>query len=509
MKTKKIIKSSHPVMYFIYLSIIFIVLSAILSAINMQATYDTLTTVAGEVESTTVSVNSIFSLDGIKFLISSVYDNLIKFAPFSNLLIATIALGIAINSGFLKSLCSKITKKVPKSLVVFLFSLLCIILSIDGNMGYVILIPIGAILFMSMNRNPALGITLAFASLASGYGAGLFVTSLDYNLSSYTEAGAKLLDTDYAVSQNSNLIFIIVATFLIAGVCTIITEKIMLKRLGRNDIEEEEIVLDEASEKKGIIGALVAGLIILIPIIIMMIPGKGFLGLLLDKSQTLYSKMVFSNDALFMKSLTFIASIILAFQGFVYGIFSGTITKIRDMVNFSTSYLKKVGGIFVLVFFAAQFCAIVEETNIGIVLTGMISNLIGSSNFSFIPLVIITFLGTALLNMFVPGSIAKYSIVAPNVMTTIIKANITPEFAQIVFRAGDSITNSITPIFGYFVIFLGFIEVYTKKENVFSIRKCYKNILPYFLGITLCWLVLIILWYVINLPIGIGVYPSI
>lgn len=509
MKGNKIIKSSHPVMFFVYLSLIFIVLSGILSALNMQVTYDKLTTIAGEVESTTVTVNSLLSLDGIKFLLTSVVNNLINFAPFTNLLIAAIALGIAINSGFLKTLCTKVTKKIPKAFVVFIYSLLCVVASVDGNMGYVILIPIGAILFMSVNRNPVLGISLGFASLASGYGAGLFITSLDYNLSSYTEASAKLLDSEYLVSQNSNLFFIIVAALLIAAICTIITEKIMLKKLGRNDLDEEEFVIEEQDEKKGLIGALIATFIYLIPIILMIIPGKGFIGLLLDKSQTIYSKMLFSGDALFMSSLTFIVSLMIAIQGFVYGIMSGTIKRIRDMVNFSTEYLKKVGGIFVLIFFASALNAIVTETNIGVVLAGILSNLIGASNFSFIPLVLLTFIFAALLNIILPGSVAKWSIIAPNIMTTIMKANITPEFAQIVYRAGDSITNSITPIFGYFVIFLGFVEVYTKNKNDFSIRKCYKNILPYFGTIALVWLVLIICWYVIGLPIGIGIYPSV
>ncbi len=94
-------------------------------------------------------------------------------------------------------------------------------------------------------------------------------------------------------------------------------------------------------------------------------------------------------------------------------------------------------------------------------------------------------------------------------MPAVMKANISPEFAQIVFRAGDSITNLITPLFTYFVIFIGFIEVYTKNKNDFSIRGCYKVILPYFVAITFIWLLMIICWYIIGLPIGSGIYPTV
>ncbi len=509
---KKLKRSSHPVMFFIYMSLLVIVISGIANALNFQVTYDKLTTIAGEVESTTIAINSLLSLDGIKFLMTSAYDNLASFVPFGSLLIAAIAFGIALKSGFLKTICNKINKSIPKFIVIFVYSLICIIASIDSNVGYVLLLPLGAVLFMSMNRNPIGGLALGFASIAAGHGAGLFITSLDYNLTSYTEASAKLLDGEYTLLQSSNLIFIVVATLFIAAICTFITEKIVARKLGRNQIEEEEeYVLEESKEKKGLIAALIATVICLIPLVLMLIPAKGdsFLGLLLDKSQDVYSKMLFSNDALLMTNLVGIISFIFALQGFVFGVTTGTIKKIRDMVNFSTDYLKSIGGIFVLIFFAAQLNALVAESNLGIVVTGVLSNIISSSDFSFIPLILLIFVFSMVANVLLPGSVAKWSILAPNIMPAVMKANISPEFAQIVFRAGDSITNVITPLFTYFVIFIGFIEVFTKNKNDFSIRGCYRVILPYFIGIALIWLIMIVCWYIIGLPIGPGIYPTI
>lgn len=508
---KKLKRSSHPVMFFIYMSLLVVIVSGIANALNFQVTYDKLTTIAGEVESTTVSVNSLLSLDGIKFMVTSAYNNLIDFVPFGSLLIAAISFGIALKSGFLKTLCSKVNKKLPKFVVVFIYSLLCIIASVDSNVGYVLLLPLGAVLFMSMNRNPIGGLALGFASIASGHGAGLFITSLDYNLTSYTEASAKLLDSEYSVMQSSNLIFIIVATLLIAGICTFVTEKFVSRKLGRNQIEEEdEYVLDEKVEKKGLIAALIATIICIIPIILMILPvGNGFLGLLLDKSQDVYSKMLFSNDALLMTNLVGIISFIFALQGFVFGVATGTIQKIRDMVNFSTDYLRSIGGIFVLIFFAAQLNALVTESNIGVVVTGTLSNIIAASNFSFVPLILLILIFTMIANILLPGSIAKWSIIAPNVMPAVMRANISPEFAQLVFRAGDSITNSITPLFIYFVIFIGFIEVYNKNKNDFSIKGCYRVVLPYFIAIALIWLIMIVCWYIIGLPIGPGINPTV
>lgn len=509
---KKNKRSSHPVMFFIYMIILVILASGIANALNFQVTYDKLTTIAGEVESTTVAVNSLFSLDGLRFFITSAYDNLVNFVPFGSLLMASIAFGIALKSGFLKTLCGKISNKIPKYIIVFLFSLICIISGVDSNIGYILLLPLGAILFISMGRNPIGGLAISFASVASGHGVGLFINQLDYNLASYTQASANLIDSEYAISQSCNIIFIIVMSLFIAGISTFITERFLVRKLGRNQIEEEnELMLEEKEEKRGLISAFIATFIYLIPLIIMVIPSDRyeFVGLLLDKSQTEYSKMLFSTDSLLMTNFVGIISLLFALQGFIFGVVSGTIKKIRDMVNFSTDYLKSIGGIFVLVFFAAQLSAFVKESNLGIVLTGTLSNLIASLEFSFIPLVLLLLVVTLICNILTPASVAKWSILAPNVMQVVMRANITPEFAQLIFRAGDSITNLITPVFAYFVIFIGFIEVYTKNKTDFSIRNCYKVILPYFLAILFMWLVMIICWYVIGLPIGVGVYPTI
>ncbi len=509
---KKLKRSSHPVMFFIYLSILVVIVSAIANTLNLQVTYDKLTTIAGEVDSTTIAVNSLLSLDGLKFIITSAYDNLINFVPFGSLLIAAISFGIALKSGFLKTMCNKITKKIPKFIIVFMYSLVCIIASVDTSVGYVLLLPLGAVLFMSMNRNPIGGLALGFASIAAGHGAGFFLTQLDYNLTSYTEASSKLIDTSYTISQSGNLIFLIVASFLLAILCTFISEKVLLRKLGKNQIEEEEeVVLEDKREKKGIIGAIIATVIVLIPIILMIIPteNESFLGLLLDKSQDTYTQMLFSSDSLLMTNMVGIISFIFAVQGFVFGVITGTIRKIRDMVNFSTDYLKSIGGVFVLIFFAAQLSALLTETNLGVVVTGLLSNVIKDSEFSFVPLILLIFVFSIICNILLPGSVAKWSIIAPNIMPSVIRANISPEFAQLVFRLAEAATNVISPLFTYFVIFIGFIEVFTKNKNDFSIRGCYRVILPYFIAIILLFLLMIICWYVIGLPIGISVYPTI
>jgi aminobenzoyl-glutamate transport protein len=166
-----------------------------------------------------------------------------------------------------------------------------------------------------------------------------------------------------------------------------------------------------------------------------------------------------------------------------------------------------MGGALVLFFFASQLIALFKKTNLGPVFSIWVGNLIETLSFSSIPLVLIFFLLVLLINMFTTSSVTKWAILAPVVVPTFMKANITPEFTQAIFRAGESITNMFSPLFPYFVIFIGMMLLYNKNEETIKIRDVYKLLTPYLIGIFIFWVVLLICWYIINLPIGANVYP--
>ena len=100
-------------------------------------------------------------------------------------------------------------------------------------------------------------------------------------------------------------------------------------------------------------------------------------------------------------------------------------------------------------------------------------------------------------------------IFAPIVVPKFLQSNISPEFAQIVMRAGDSMTKGFTPILAAFIIYLGYLNIYNLNKNKpYSIIKAMKLITPYFLLISLTWILLVVGWYISGLPIGPGVYPT-
>ena len=193
--------------------------------------------------------------------------------------------------------------------------------------------------------------------------------------------------------------------------------------------------------------------------------------------------------------------------GWIYGRTAKTLKTKNDFSTYLYDSLNNIGSILVLFFFAAELIALLRKTNIGTVLTIKIINIVDSLGFTGIPLVILFFVLVLLVNMFQTTAVTKWSILSPSIVPTFMKANLSPEFAQIVFRLGDSISNMISPVFPYFVVLIGMLQVYNKQEETIGIKYTYRLLMPYFIGVLIFWLVVLICWYLLNVPVGPGVYP--
>ena len=161
-------------------------------------------------------------------------------------------------------------------------------------------------------------------------------------------------------------------------------------------------------------------------------------------------------------------------------------------------------------FVIAQFIAIFKKTNIGIIITVWLANLFSIIEVSGIPLIVLSLLLIALAGIFLTSTANKWYIFSPIMVPIFMQSNISPQFAQIVMRAGDSITKGFTPFLASFAIYIGYLNLYNlNKDKPYTIRKSMQLILPYFLLIALAWILIVVGWYILGLPIGPGVSPTI
>ena len=498
----------HPALVFLLLTFIVMIISSVGGILNIESSYYTVNPVSGELETQIVNINNLFNRTGIQYLISNLLTNFTNFTPLGTLILGLMGIGVAYKSGFLNTLNKMIATILPRRFLTFLVVLLGIIFSMFYDVGYVILLPLAAILFRDLGRHPSAGICAAFAGITFGHGANIVANSLDSTLISYTKDATTILDATYKLETNGNIIFMIVSTILIAYVGMIITEKIIIPKLGKYNFDsyKEELIKEPTKkEKKGVIIAILAIILILIPLIYCIIPGLPFSGLLLYLKDTEYVNQLFGTNSYFYQGSVSIFSCLLMLAGLVYGLRVKTIKNNKDFVDGMNYYLKDLSSLLVLIFFAAQFCLIFRQTNIGVFIVSYVTNILSNLELTGITLVLITFAVVALSSLLVPATSTKWAILSPVIVPMFMQSSLTPEFSQVVFRAAESSLRGITRIFTYFVILIGFLQIYNnKKEETVTISRAVSLMTPYTIAFTRLWLVIVIIFFILGLPIGIN-----
>ena len=517
----------HPITVYLILTLLLLILSAILSAFQMQATYSTISPTTNELETTLVSVENMLNFDGMKYIFSNAMTNFLSFAPLGMLLLTLFGLSIAKSTGFLDTLCKRILIKIDKKILTFIIIFLATISSLINDVGYVILIPISAMLFLLNNRNPYLGIIAAFAGVSFGYGVSIFVGSMEVNLIPNTTTAARLIDTSAHISLTSNLFIIIAFSLILSIVGTIIIEKIIAPRLGKyKDKDElsktEELVIADAKEleqqkiekerkeKRGLKAAIITAIVVIILFIYSIIPNLPYSGMLLDMEEDTYLGQLFGTNSYFQDGFTYMIALLFALVGIAYGISAKSIKNDKDIINGCKETFVPIGEMLMLIFVVSQFTSVFKETNIGTVIASWCVSAVGNIGFTGLPLIIFAIIMIGLANLFVPTASAKWEIFAPVIVPVFMQSNLSAPFAQFILRTGTSITAGITPMLACFVIYIGYLNIYNRdKTKPITIHKSIGYLLPYFGIIALTWILLVIGWYLIGLPLGPGVYATI
>ncbi len=504
---KKKLKLS-PIMTFIILIFVTILLSGFLHLINIQGEYTTVNKASSELINNVVEVKNLFSTKGIKHIVTTAVSGFVNFEPLGALIIVLIGIGVLEKTGFMRTFFTILTRNSKRYTITFILVFMSLLFSLLGNVGFVVMLPIGALLFKYGRRNPLGGIIASFASLSFGYGINVFMSANDSSLLTMTLNAAYITDPKYKIGVFFALFIMIAVLIITSIVFTHITEKKTMPKLPRVDSENEEVKITN-KELRGLIIGLGAGFVYTLIIIYMIIPGLPLSGLLLDSGSTKYIDMLFGVNSMFNKGFIFIVTLLFVIIGLGYGFMTKTIKNNNDIAESLGFSLDGIGSILVLVFFASLFINIYDESGIGLVLVAWVSRIIGSLKFSGIGLILTVFALVAIVNIFCPSSTVKWNMLSGNVVSVLMAESISPEFAQIIFTAADSVTKGITPLFIYYVIYIAFLEKYNKSDETITLFGSTKYMVPYAAFITIIWAVVLVAWYLTGLPIGINTLPGV
>lgn len=485
----------HPTTLFIILCAIIAIISHIAYKAGVAVNYEGIDVASGELKELTVSVVSLLSPDGIRYMFTSAIKNFTGFAPLGTVLVALLGVGVAEGSGLISTLLKKLVISTPKQFVTLVVVFAGVMSSIASDAGYVVLIPLGAVVFKSFGRHPLAGIAAAFAGVSGGYSANLIPGPTDALLGGITTEAAKLANPTYEVGITANWYFIIASTFLITIIGSIVTEKIVEPRLGKyqENQDKDASINITREQKRGLLFAGIAFLITLIGIILLIAPSNGIL------------RHPETNEILkspFMDSIVVIIAILFLIPGVAYGIGEKTIKNDKQVIDLMGKSMSTMGGYIVLVFFASQFVAYFSYTNLGTVIAVKGANFLEATGIKGIPLLIGFIIVAAFINLFMGSASAKWAIMAPIFVPMLMGIGYSPELTQMAYRIGDSSTNIISPLMSYFALIVAFAEKYDKDSGIGTLIS---TMVPYSIAFLIGWSILLMLWFIFKLPLGVGV----
>lgn len=479
-------KLPHPATLFALLTVLVVFLSWLAEMFSLQAIHPA--------DQSVITVNNLLGRDGLRWMYTHIMSNFVAFPPLGYAITAMIGIGVAEGSGLFAAMIKTLVFHAPMRLITAFIVLAGVLSSIGEGVGYVVLIPLGAMTYHAIGRHPLAGLAAAFCGVSGGFGANVLVGANDSILAGLSEAAAQIIDVTAKVNPTVNYYFMVVSTFLITLVGTVITEKIVEPRLGQYTGSLKKASVDPLAprEKQGLIWALTGLLGVVILLALAVVPN----GALLRHPQS--DSLL---DSPFFEGI--IVSILVFFlvPGLIYGLFVGTIRSDKDFMKLIIKSIKPLSHYIVLVFFAAQFVYFFKYSRLGIILAIHGAEFLKNIGLTGIPLIVAFVLLSAFINLFMGSASAKWAIMAPVFVPMFMLLDYHPALTQVAFRIGDSASNLITPMMSYFALIVAFSQKYDEKYGLGTIIA---TMLPYTIIFLIAWILLLCIWMKIGLPLGPG-----
>lgn len=547
----------HPVTLFALFALGVVLISGLAEWLDWSAPDPRPEGAAGRAPDGIIQPVSLMNGEGLRMIVENMVRNFTSFAPLGVVLVALLGVGVAEHSGLISACIRGIVLKaasfkpstpgggfnlfrfsktdsvlkpvlvvldivlvplrymvyllmplirpvlnffmVPRRLVTIAICFAAVISNTASEMGYVVLVPLAAVIFHSMGRHPLAGLACAFACVSGGYSANLFIGTIDPLLAGLTQEAAMLIDADYTVHAAVNWYFMIVSTFLITTAGAFVTLRIVEPKLGKYD---ESMAMDDLSDNASMepltdkeIRALkwtgVSVLIMFGLLAMTIIPENGVLRNP-DTGEMLNSP--------FLNGIVTFIFICFMIPGFVYGKLVGTMKDDRDVIKGMSQAMSTLGLYIVIVFFAAQFVAYFGWSNLGQIFAVKGAQFLQDVGMTG-PIIFVGFiLISGSVNLMLGSASAQWAVTAPIFVPMLMLIGYSPEVIQAAYRIGDSVTNIITPMMSYFGLILAFANKYDKDLGIGTIIAM---MLPYSIFFLIGWILLFYLWvFGLGLPVG-------
>ena len=477
----------HPATLFAIMAVLVIVVSAVAAQLDLTVTHPG----TGK----PVQPVSLLSVSGLHRIMTELVSNFTGFAPLGTVLVAMLGIAVAEGSGLIGAGLKLVVLSAPPRALTTAIVFAGVMSNTGGEVGYVLLIPLAAIMFHAVGRHPIAGLAAAFAGVSGGYSANLLLGTVDPLLAGLSQEAARIIDPTYQVNASCNYYFMATSTFLITMLGTVVTERVVEPRLGAFSgsahSDPAATTLTEA-ERRGLWWAGAAACVLAALILWGTVPESGFLR---DPATRGLLRSPFMSGIV---ALIFVAGLVV---GLAHGLGAGTIRNDSDVVRAMGKAMETLGVYLVLVFFAAQFVAFFNWTNLGLIFAIKGAEVLKEAQLGTIPLIVSFVLVSAFINLFMGSASAKWAIMAPVFVPMLMLLGYTPEFTQAAYRIGDSTTNIISPMMSYFALIIAFMQRY---QGTAGLGTLVATMLPYSVTFLTGWTLMLVVWIILGLPVGPG-----
>jgi aminobenzoyl-glutamate transport protein len=523
-------KIPHPVMMFVYLIIFIAILSHILYLFDVSVTEEVAVpaqteglvdehgglggsdvayplypdepdyTPDYEIVEQTIPVESLLTVDGLRFILTSFVGNFASFAVVAVTFVAMMGVGVAEGAGLMAALIRKMVAVAPRGVIAFILIFTGVVSSVASDAGYLILIPLAAAAFATLGRHPLAGLAAAYAGVSAVFGVNIVITPIDSMLTEITNEAIGLTSAA-PISVTANFFFSAVSSVVIALVAMVVTQRIVEPRLGPwggaliGSDEDEQTEIDKAAEAKGLRYSFWALLGMIALILAATLPS----GAPLRHPET--GAIIGSTP--FMESLIFLITLIFLVCGVFYGIGAKTVKSSDDVIASVTKTFAGLAGLIFMLLMIAQFIAYFNYTNMPRVAAAEMAGMLERANIPALALLVLLILVIVVLNIILPGVVPKWAIFAPVFIPIFVRLGITPQTVLAAYRVGDSPTNVITPLMVYLPFIVTVAQRYQKDAGLGTIVAL---MIPYTVFIVVAWILLFVAWFALGLPLGPG-YP--
>ncbi len=482
-------KIPDPALLFFWGLVLVWVLSAVLSQFDFGLVHP--------VTQQSVEIKNLLTGESMASFLANMVKNFTGFAPLGIVLVAMLGVGVAEASGFINTGLKKMLNVTPVKFLTPMLILVAIVSHTAADAGYVLVIPLGGIIFHAAGRHPLAGIAVAFAGVSGGFSANFIPSGIDPLLAGFTQEAARIMDPDYIVNPLANIIFTGLSSFVIVAIGWYITDKIIEPRLAKTAIyDDAEEAPDMGSftelESKAFSRAgwaMVAGIALLVAVLI-------------PETSPLRSPSgeIAAFNAPVMQSIVPLIFILFVIPGIIYGKVAGTFKESQDVIKAMSTTMAGMAGFMVMVFFIAQFLVAFTQSNIGTLLALSGAKLLQEMNLPGQITIIGMILLTASVNLLVGSASAKWALIGPIMVPMLMAVGISPELTQAAYRVGDSVSNIISPMMVFFPLVVVYMQRYVKSSGIGTLASM---MMPYSIAMLVGWTIFLLVYWAIGIPLGV------